>query len=132
MLPWPQPAVTSATSPSLPVLIPQAWGVGGAMMNEGWAALLKQMPAPHLLDLQRSDKHFGVRCGFGQSWNEMPVSLQSLSLGILIKRQRDASKSPDLDIRPQQRCSPPRVCWLIIRSQAFRPRRNCCGFRTVF
>lgn len=27
-------------------------------MDEGWAALLKQMPAPHLLVSQRSDKHF--------------------------------------------------------------------------
>lgn len=46
-----------------------AWGVGGAVMNGGWAAFFKQMPAPHLLHLQRSDKHFWVRCGSGQSWN---------------------------------------------------------------
>lgn len=42
-----------------------AWGVEGGMMNEGWAALLKQMPASYLLDLQRSDNHFGLRCGSG-------------------------------------------------------------------
>lgn len=62
-----------------------AWGGGGAMMNEGWAALLKQMPAPHLLDLERSDKHFPGALWF-RAKLELNTSVLAVSvMGHLIK-----------------------------------------------
>lgn len=55
------------------------------MMNEGWAALLKQMPAPHLLDLERSDKHFPGALWF-RAKLELNTSVLAVSvMGHLIK-----------------------------------------------